>query len=78
MIEILSSAELGRAKDSGALVADILQSVRSRTTVGTNLLDIDTWTRTMIDEAVATTLRGLGCLPAEVAARTSAGDRVRA
>jgi len=33
---------------------------------------------TPIDEAVATTLRGLGCLPAEVAARTSAGDRVRA
>jgi methionyl aminopeptidase len=53
MIEILSSAELVRAKDSGALVADILQSVRSRATVGTNLLDIDTWTRTMIDEAGA-------------------------
>lgn len=53
MIEILSSAELVRAKDSGALVADILQSVRSRATIGTNLLDIDTWTRTMIDEAGA-------------------------
>ncbi|NRQ14730.1 SDR family NAD(P)-dependent oxidoreductase [Ensifer sesbaniae] len=33
---------------------------------------------TPIDEAVATTLRGLGCLPVEAAARPNAGDRVAA
>jgi methionyl aminopeptidase len=53
MIEILSGAELVRAKETGALVADILQAVRSRATVGTNLLDIDSWTKTMIGEAGA-------------------------
>jgi methionyl aminopeptidase len=53
MIEILSAAELARAKDSGALVADILQAVKSRATVGTNLLDIDRWTKAMIGEAGA-------------------------
>ena len=53
MIEILSPAELGRARETGALVADILQAVRSRATVGTNLLDIDRWTKAMISEAGA-------------------------
>ena len=53
MIEILSSAELARARDSGALVADILQSLKSRATVGTNLLDLDRWTKAMIDGAGA-------------------------
>ena len=53
MIEILSSAELVRAKESGALVADILQAVKSRATVGTNLLDIDRWTKAMIRDAGA-------------------------
>ena len=53
MIEILNPAEVTRAKDSGALVADILQTMRSRTTVGTNLLDIDGWTKAMIDQAGA-------------------------
>lgn len=53
MIEILKPAELARAKDTGALVAHILQTVRSRSTVGTNLLDIDRWTREMITEAGA-------------------------
>lgn len=53
MIEILSPAELERAAVSGALVADILQSLRRRSVVGTNLLDIDDWTRTMIVEAGA-------------------------
>lgn len=41
MIEILNHGQLNRAKDSGALVADILQTMKRRTTVGTNLLDID-------------------------------------
>lgn len=53
MIEILKPAELARAKEAGALVADILRTVRSRSTVGTNLLDIDQWVREMITEAGA-------------------------
>jgi methionyl aminopeptidase len=54
MIEILNPTEIARARDTGALVADILQAMRSRATVGTNLLDIDAWTRTMIADAGAT------------------------
>ena len=53
MIEILTPAELARAKETGALVAGILQSLKRRTTVGTNLLDIDRWTAAMIREAGA-------------------------
>jgi methionyl aminopeptidase len=53
MIEILNPAQLLRARDTGALVADILQALRRRTTVGTSLLDIDGWARTMIVEAGA-------------------------
>ncbi len=53
MIEILSPTELVRAKATGALVADILQSMRTRAAVGTNLLDIDRWVASMITEAGA-------------------------
>ncbi|MDQ0210357.1 type I methionyl aminopeptidase [Arthrobacter bambusae] len=53
MIEILNAAELARAKETGALVADILQTLKSRATVGTNLLDIDRWAKAMIIEAGA-------------------------
>lgn len=53
MIEILELTELPRAKAAGALVADILQTMRSRAAVGTNLLDIDEWTKAMIVEAGA-------------------------
>ena len=53
MIEILSSAKVARARDTGALVADILQALKRRSTVGTNLLDIDRWTRELIVEAGA-------------------------
>ena len=53
MIEILNATELIRAKDTGALVATILQTVKSRCTVGTNLLEIDDWTKTMIADAGA-------------------------
>ena len=53
MIEILSPAKLARAKDTGRLVADILQTLRGRSTVGTNLLDIDRWAKGLIDEAGA-------------------------
>ena len=51
MIEILTPAELARARETGALVADILQTLRSRASSGTNLLDIDRWARSMIVEA---------------------------
>ncbi|MFJ8826677.1 type I methionyl aminopeptidase [Streptomyces sp. NPDC102467] len=53
MIEILNPALLDRAKVTGALVADILQTLKSRSTVGTNLLDIDRWAKAMIVEAGA-------------------------
>jgi len=41
MIEILNLTELARARDVGALVADTLQTLKSRSAVGTNLLDVD-------------------------------------
>ena len=53
MIEILNPTQLPRARESGALVAGILQTLKSRCDVGTNLLDIDLWTRTMITDAGA-------------------------
>ncbi|BCW55763.1 methionine aminopeptidase [Arthrobacter sp. NicSoilB11] len=53
MIEILTPAEVARARETGALVADILQAMKSRATVGTNLLDIDQWTKEMITDAGA-------------------------
>ena len=53
MIEILSAAEVDRARVTGALVADILETLKSRTTVGTNLLDIDRCAQALIDEAGA-------------------------
>jgi len=53
MIEVVNSAVLPRARESGALVAGILQTLKSRCGVGTNLLDIDGWARTLIAEAGA-------------------------
>ncbi len=53
MIEILNAAEMSRAREAGALVATILQTLRGRVAVGTNLLDIDRWTHAMILEAGA-------------------------
>jgi methionyl aminopeptidase len=53
MIEILNPSEIDRARATGALVGTILQTLRDRVTVGTNLLDVDSWTKTMIDEAGA-------------------------
>ena len=53
MIEIVSPAELPRAREAGALVAGILQTLKGRCDVGTNLLDIDRWARDMILEAGA-------------------------
>lgn len=53
MIEILNPTLLARARGAGALVADILRTLQSRSTIGTNLLDIDRWARNMIVEAGA-------------------------
>lgn len=53
MIEILHLGQLPRARAAGALVADILESMRTRAVVGTNLLEIDRWTRSMVDGAGA-------------------------
>lgn len=51
MIELLSPAEITRARGAGTLVADILDEARSRTVAGTNLLEIDQWAREMTTEA---------------------------
>lgn len=48
MIEILSTSQIERARVAGTLVGDILHTVRDRTRPGTDLLEIDRWTREMI------------------------------
>jgi methionyl aminopeptidase len=53
MIEILNPDEVDRARVSGGLVAEILQTLKHRVTIGTNLLDIDRWAQTMIAQAGA-------------------------
>jgi methionyl aminopeptidase len=53
MIEILNAGELKRARRAGALVADILQALKSRSAVGTSLLDLDRCAKEMIAEAGA-------------------------
>ncbi|OZC73357.1 type I methionyl aminopeptidase [Rhodococcus sp. 06-418-5] len=54
MIEILPPSKIPLARRSGALVAEILDTVRERATVGTNLLEIDRWTKEIIEGAGAT------------------------
>lgn len=54
MIEILNAAGVARGRVTGALVADILQTMKHRATVGTNLLEINAWTKEMILGARAT------------------------
>jgi methionyl aminopeptidase len=53
VIEILTDDQLTRARATGALVGGILQTLRERVEVGTNLLDIDRWAKEMILEAGA-------------------------
>lgn len=53
MIEILNPTEVARARETGALVAHILQTLKGRSAVGVNLLDIDRWAKAMITEAGA-------------------------
>lgn len=53
VIEIMSAPELQRAEATGKLVSTILKTLRTRITVGTNLLEIDQWTAGFIREAGA-------------------------
>lgn len=53
MIEILSTDELRRARATGALVGQILSTLRERCGPGTNLLEVDRWAEAMIAEAGA-------------------------
>ena len=48
MIEILSPQGVSRARVTGAVVAGILQELKARSRVGTNLLEIDEWARQLI------------------------------
>ena len=54
MIEILPPSKIPLARETGALVAEILETVRERATVGTNLLEIDEWSKDIILGAGAT------------------------
>ncbi len=54
MIEILNSADAARARVTGALVGTILATLKTKVVPGTNLLEIDAWTKEMIEEAGAT------------------------
>ncbi|MGO2749239.1 MAG: type I methionyl aminopeptidase [Pseudoclavibacter sp.] len=53
MIEILNDTELARAAVTGQLVGTILQDLKSRIGVGTNLLEVDRWAKAMIHDADA-------------------------
>jgi methionyl aminopeptidase len=53
VIEILSPSQLAQARRTGALVAHILQTLEARSRVGTSLLDIDRWARSLIEQAGA-------------------------
>lgn len=53
MIEILNPSELARARETGAVVGRILRTLRTRSVVGTNLLEIDQWAGEMIADAGA-------------------------
>ncbi|RYB93245.1 type I methionyl aminopeptidase [Nocardioides oleivorans] len=53
MIEILTPAQVDKARRTGALVGTILQTLKDRSAVGTNLLELDRWTADMIRDAGA-------------------------
>src|ERR1041384_3921240 len=48
MIEILTPVEVDKARRTGALVGDILHSLKGRATAGVTLLEIDGWAKEMI------------------------------
>ena len=53
MVEILDAASVARARKTGAVVAHVLQTLKARAAVGTNLLDLDRWSKELILEAGA-------------------------
>lgn len=53
MIEILTPQQIERARDTGALVGGILQTLKQRAKAGVNLLDLDRWTKQLIEDAGA-------------------------
>lgn len=53
MIEILTPAELQRARKSGQFVSRVLKTLQQRVHVGTNLLEINDWVTEMIAEVGA-------------------------
>ncbi len=53
MIEVQNAAGVARARRTGALVGTILATLKARSVVGTDLLDIDRWTRELIAEGGA-------------------------
>ncbi|AXG80222.1 type I methionyl aminopeptidase [Streptomyces paludis] len=53
MIEILNPTLLSRARETGAVVADVLRTLKDRSAVGTNLMDLDRWAKALITEAGA-------------------------
>lgn len=53
MIEILSIGQLHSARETGALVGSILQTLKQRAAVGVNLLDLDRWAKKLIEDAGA-------------------------
>lgn len=53
MIEILGPDELRRAHASGAFIGNTLRQLRERTSVGSNLLEIDAWAAQLIKDAGA-------------------------
>lgn len=53
MIEILTPAQLEQARPAGRFVGTTLQALRERVGAGTNLLEIDDWTRQLIADAGA-------------------------
>jgi methionyl aminopeptidase len=53
MIEVLSPTQLEQARPAGRFVAATLRALRDRVAPGTNLLEIDDWTRRLIADGGA-------------------------
>ena len=54
MVQILNAADVARARRTGGVVAHVLQTLKDRCAVGTNLLDLDRWAKELILAAGAT------------------------
>lgn len=51
MIEVLTATEVDKARVTGHIVGNLLQELKARTTVGTNLLEIDSWAKEIIERS---------------------------